>query len=629
MVRRRILPVMLIGLFLFLLFPPTGVNRAGADITFDQIRSTAGAMAKLRNLTRTQALQAIDIAQSVVNNVGDAENSWLDNSEMSKLYDKGLTKRDVNEALDSIKKAVEGSNWENLTSTDSYTQLTAAVDLANQVIIGLSATFRNNLSSCGIEVNDLVTASLELVNIQISSWEGLPADAINSIFDNYAAKPGISRETAASYGLNWNNLQEILDILTASGQKEQLRGILISLGNWKTPSGGGGGGGSGPTPSSGTVSDSTLNNAIQESSTTGMVTLQAGPSETKLALTNNQIEKTLELNKPLEVIIGGVNFNLTPEALKAAGLNMDNVSSIAFSAQKVSASTAAELAAAAAGGTLYSIAGEIYQLSITALMKDNTQQAISQLNGMVTVALPVPEGARGTAENGYLLAGRYNQNTGTWDEVPGNYDQNSGTFNFSTNRLSYWALMQKKVKTFTDIKGHWAQRDIEYLATYGYISGMGDGLFAPESPVTRAQFTTMLAGALKLTGNAGAPFTDVPAGEWYYKSIGQAYSAGIVKGISPDRFEPEELITREQMAVMICNALQHKGLLDQVKGAEGVLGGFSDSSSISDWARASAALAVKHSILKGRAFDGSVVFAPLDPATRAEAAVILRNIIRQ
>lgn len=624
MVRRRILPVMLIGLFLFLLFPPNGVNRAGAAITIGQIQSTAGAMARLRNLTRTQALLAMDIAQSVVNKVGSG-NSWLNTQEMSRLYSKGLTKDDVNVALDSIRTAVEGSNWDNLTSDDPNTQLNAAVDLANQVINGLDATFRNNLSNHGIEVSDLVAASLELVNIQISSWEGLPTAAINSIFDNYAAQPGISRSTAASYGLNWENLQEILDSLT-SDQKEQLRGILISLGNWNRPSGGGGGG---APAAAGNVSDQALNNAIQESGVTGLVTLQAGASETKLALTMDQTEKILELNKPLEVIIGGVTFNLTPEALKAAGLNMDNVSSITFTAQKVSASTAAELAAAAAGGTLYSIAGEIYQLSITAQMNNNTQQAISQLNGMVTVALPVPEGARGTAENGYLVAGRYNQSTGAWDEVPGNYDQSSGTFNFSTDRLSYWALMQKKVKTFSDIKEHWAQRDIEYLATYGYISGMGGGIFAPESPVTRAQFTTMLAGALKLTGDAGAPFTDVPAGEWYYKSIGQAYSAGIVKGISPDRFEPEELITREQMAVMICNALQHKGLLDQVKGAEGVLVGFSDSSSISDWARASAALAVKHSILKGRPFDGTVVFAPLDPATRAEAAVILRNIIRQ
>ncbi|MCL6478532.1 MAG: S-layer homology domain-containing protein [Peptococcaceae bacterium] len=192
-----------------------------------------------------------------------------------------------------------------------------------------------------------------------------------------------------------------------------------------------------------------------------------------------------------------------------------------------------------------------------------------------------------------------------------------------------WVLLVKKGVTFSDISGHWAQMDIEYMANSGYITGVGEGLFAPDAAITRAQFTALLVNVLKLDGEADIPFTDVQPGAWYSGSVARAYAAGLVGGVGAGSFAPEDPITREQMAAMICNALRHKGLLVEVTDVEGKLALFADQSSISGWARIPITRAVSYGIIKGKPLDGTVVFAPLDRATRAEAAVTLKRFIEQ
>ena len=54
--------------------------------------------------------------------------------------------------------------------------------------------------------------------------------------------------------------------------------------------------------------------------------------------------------------------------------------------------------------------------------------------------------------------------------------------------------------TFPDIQGHWAQDEIEALATHGIINGKPDGIFAPEDDISRAEFITLIVNALKNYG---------------------------------------------------------------------------------------------------------------------------------
>ncbi|MFZ5644842.1 MAG: S-layer homology domain-containing protein [Bacillota bacterium] len=401
--------------------------------------------------------------------------------------------------------------------------------------------------------------------------------------------------------------------------------------------GGGGGGGGGSVTgntggaTSGLVSEGELNSALGNASTAGKVVLKADPTIGKVVFTSEQINKIESTGKPLELASSEITFNLASSALKVDGFDTGKVTNISLGAQKASQSIISDIAANAKNGGLYIITGNIYKLEARATMSDQTDRYIEKFNGMVRVSLPVPESYRNLASNGTLLVCRYNEETGIWDEVKGSYDASKGVYVFETDKFSYWALMIKKSVSveFSDISGHWAREIIQYMAVNGYVSGMGGGVFAPEAPVTRAQFATMLVNVLKLTENPMVPFGDVDPGEWYYNSVGRAYAAGLVKGVGPDLFAPDRMITREQMAAMICNALRYKGILAEVDDVEGLIGGFADRPSISDWARKHAAQAVKQGILKGKPFGNLIKFAPLDKATRAEAAVMLKNLVFQ
>ena len=180
---------------------------------------------------------------------------------------------------------------------------------------------------------------------------------------------------------------------------------------------------------------------------------------------------------------------------------------------------------------------------------------------------------------------------------------------------------------FLDTAGHWAQKEIDQMASEGYLNGTGNGIFAPDAPVTRAQFAAMMVKALNISGEVRYSFTDVPLGEWYHSGVARAFAAGLVRGVSADRFAPEDLITREQMAAMMGNALKYRGILTGEAVDEGVLAAFADRQAISEWARASVSQAVSKGILKGKPAGGKINFAPGDQATRAEAAVMLKNLI--
>lgn len=624
MAGKKVLAVLMAATFIFCSLYTPGANRADAavTVTVSQLASTANILAKLRNISRDQALQAVNnIAPALVNKLG-AGDSWLTAQEMNKLASIGLTKDDVNLALNQVRAAVnDDSRWAGLTSQDLSTQLSHASNLATLVINSFSSQFIDNLKGQGLKIEDLISLALDLSNIRISSWDDLINEVITRTFANSAIQSKIGQQKAASYGFKAENMTKALNSLTTE-QKEEFRQILIKLGIWVVTSGGGGS----ATHTHIYISEQDLDTAIKASENTGIIGLKSDSLE--LALSVEQINSIAATGKPLEVKIGGVIFHLDAKALKGPGLDLNNAGHITLTTQKVSASKAKELSASAASGGLYRVAGDIYKLGVKALMKNGTEQAVGQLNGVVKVSLPVPEGDRKAAQDGYLAVERFNESTGTWDEVPGGvYDENSGSFLFETSRLSYWALMEKKIKTFSDITGHWAQKDIEYMATHGYIAGMGGGIFKPDRAVTRAQFAAMLANVLKLTGQGDIPFKDVPSGEWYKNFVARAYTAGVVKGYSTDRFAPDDLITREQMAAMISNALRPKELLAGVKDPENTLAIFADQSSISGWARVPAAQAVQHGLLKGRLLDNTLIFAPQDHATRAEAAVMLKKLL--
>ncbi|MET3508230.1 RCC1 domain-containing protein [Halalkalibacter oceani] len=191
-----------------------------------------------------------------------------------------------------------------------------------------------------------------------------------------------------------------------------------------------------------------------------------------------------------------------------------------------------------------------------------------------------------------------------------------------TYTLTVYREMPKTTEpviAFTDIAGHWAEDYIMRAVEKGFVSGYPDGTFKPNHPVTRAEFTVMLAGALKLEGNGSAlTFTDHDQiGGWAKQAVAQAVQAGIVVGFSDGSFRPNTQITRVEMAVMVARALQ-------LELNANALPGFADDEAIPQWAKGAVEAIRKLGIVDGR---GGNRFVPNETATRAEATVMLLRLL--
>ena len=127
---------------------------------------------------------------------------------------------------------------------------------------------------------------------------------------------------------------------------------------------------------------------------------------------------------------------------------------------------------------------------------------------------------------------------------------------YDSKKVTIPVQVGANIAVFSDTADHWAKQYIGVLAGMGIIDGMGNNIFAPENPLTRAQFVALLA---KMTdGYSSAKisdmgFTDVPTYEWYSSYVNWAAENGIVTGMGNGIFAPDAKITREQMAVMLCN----------------------------------------------------------------------------
>lgn len=165
----------------------------------------------------------------------------------------------------------------------------------------------------------------------------------------------------------------------------------------------------------------------------------------------------------------------------------------------------------------------------------------------------------------------------------------------------------------TDVPGHWAEASINRLLAMGAVSGYPDGSFKPDNPITRAEFVVVLVKAFLLEGQSGRVFDDT-GGHWAKDFIAVAATYGIANGYSDAMFGPDDYITREQMAVMICRAARIPFLDEET--------GFADRDGISEWARRAVATAVRDRIINGYPDN---TFQPMRNATRAEAATVIVN----
>ena len=178
---------------------------------------------------------------------------------------------------------------------------------------------------------------------------------------------------------------------------------------------------------------------------------------------------------------------------------------------------------------------------------------------------------------------------------------------------------------FTDVTKNWAYPGIQYCVTHGIMGGMGDGTFAPTGTTTRAQIVQILynlEGTPAVSGTT--PFTDLTA-NWYKPAILWAYQNNVVAGTSPTTFDPDQPVTREQIAVILTQYMFHVLKMERT-WTPADLSTFPDGAQVSGWAKEAMQDAVALGLINGtKAPDGKVYLDPQGSAARQQVATILMN----
>jgi hypothetical protein len=238
------------------------------------------------------------------------------------------------------------------------------------------------------------------------------------------------------------------------------------------------------------------------------------------------------------------------------------------------------------------------------------------------IKVAIPYKAKPEEDNNKLLVYFINEKGQSKPLKLSKYDHENNSMKFQTTHLSLYAVGYNEI-SFDDVKDHWAKANIEFLASREIVKGKSAVRFDPNGNVTRAEFVTMLAYCTDkdIAKSVSAGFVDVATGAWYFDYINWAVKEGIVKGYGNGRFGPNDVITREQMAVMTDNFIKAmKAQLDIVNKKTS----FTDQEKINSWSAEAVANMQQYGIIKGKT-NGA--FDPQGTATRAEAATVLKGYI--
>ena len=175
---------------------------------------------------------------------------------------------------------------------------------------------------------------------------------------------------------------------------------------------------------------------------------------------------------------------------------------------------------------------------------------------------------------------------------------------------------------FNDVsKDDWFYSSVAYVYVTGIMTGSSDTEFSPDAPVDRATMATVLYRLEKEPEvKYRSVFTDVPV-SWFSDAVIWAYGSDIIQGYGEGRFGPNDVLTREQFAVMLYRYASFKGHGTELTST---LARFSDGGEVSSWAVDAVRWAVGAGLMTGT--DGNTLN-PRAVVNRSQCAVMLARFM--
>lgn len=150
-----------------------------------------------------------------------------------------------------------------------------------------------------------------------------------------------------------------------------------------------------------------------------------------------------------------------------------------------------------------------------------------------------------------------------------------------TTAVNASSVSAPTAQTVNDIKGNWAQAQIEKWLGLGFIKGYEDGTFKPGASVTRAEFVTMVnrVMGIKPPPNPSVGYKDVTRTDWFAGEIAATQAAGYMQGYQDGGFHPKAFISRNEAAAAVFRILKFQGETGQAGDI------FTDDAALPTWAR--------------------------------------------
>ena len=149
-------------------------------------------------------------------------------------------------------------------------------------------------------------------------------------------------------------------------------------------------------------------------------------------------------------------------------------------------------------------------------------------------------------------------------------------------QMFYNLLLNQNVTvtvSFADVSADaWYAQAVNALASLGIVQGVGDGMFAPERTITRAEFTVIAMRFAELPTGGTNPFSDVRTSDWFYAQVVGAAQYGWITGYTNGTFGPNNTITRAEVTAIVNRMLSRSADEDFVDDNAAELVRFNDVS---------------------------------------------------
>lgn len=356
--------------------------------------------------------------------------------------------------------------------------------------------------------------------------------------------------------------------------------------------------------------------SIKNAQTTSFkLILEQGLKQAEITLPQEVTAALAELDDSnLTVVLNGMEFSL-PASMFPSG------TSIKLTLGAIDPALEGALQALLAGKKTY---GQPFELKLESLSADGkTTEPLSF--GNIYVSGKVSFNAAGV-DTGRIAGVAYIPGKDHLHAVPALFGKNADliTAELKLNANGIFTLIDHGGSGFQD-NLDWAAQDISAAVTKMIASGDSADQFGAKRSITRAEVIAMIVRGLGLIPqeNSTAPYADVSLDSLFAEEIAAAKQAGLVQGRSADRFDPDAAITRQELAVMLANAMKYAGQSSTANVS--VLAGFKDSQEIAAYAQSSMALMVEQNIMKG---VSATSLSPGTNVTKAQMAVTVMRMLR-